>query len=103
MKLGGPVKGRSESGLRKRLGEPLAGALRFLQGIRPCAAQLHDFGPVQEAGTMKSNHFGLSSAPLAQSRCPFMSTPKVERLIAGFDDTAIDGPRNDRRDLAGRD
>src|SRR5262249_6850985 len=45
----------------------------------------------------------LRYAPLIKSQCPLLSAPHVERFMAGFNHTAVDGSSDYRRNISGCD
>jgi hypothetical protein len=64
------------------MGEPFAGPMRFLQGIRPGTVQLHDLGTVHKALTAVWHEVRLGGAPLAQGRRPLPCPWQVEDPLA---------------------
>jgi hypothetical protein len=83
--------------------EPLARLPRGIDGIGPCALQVHDLGAVDQALTAVEHHLGLRLAPPGQRRRPLARPAQVEALLACGDRRAVHEPGNDRRDLIGHD
>src|SRR6187200_494229 len=78
----------------------LAGRERRLLGLGPVAAQAHDLGAVNAAGTGEPVHV-LLLAPAAGRLRPLRGAPVVADVLAGRDRRAVDEPGCVRAELAG--
>ena len=82
-----------------RLLASLAGEHRFVERVRPGAVQLLDPCAVGEAAPGERHQLGLGVAPAGERFRPLLRAPRFERLLAGRNHAAIDGAREERRDL----
>ncbi len=62
--------------------------------------QQHDLRASRQALTSERDQLGLRVTPVAERRRPFRRPAKVEDLLAGLDDGAVDDPDDDRGQLA---
>ena len=93
------VQGGADRGLAR---QPLTGSLHLVHRVAPGAVHRHDLGAMHEALTSIRNEIRLRLAPMAQRGRPLLGPAQIERLLAGFDRTAVHDPRDHRRHLAGR-
>ena len=100
--LGELIVGGARLRLRRRSGEPLAGALRLAEGVRPGAVQAHQLGAADEAVRAEGDEVGVGGAPALERRRPLLGAAEVEERVARADDAAVHGAGDERADLAAR-
>ena len=66
------------------------------EGIPPCAPDLHDLRPVQQAAAGERHHVRLQVAPGRQRGGPLLRAPHLVGLLAGEDHPAVDDARDHR-------
>ena len=86
----------TEPRLVGRIGQPLAGTLRFTQRVHPIAPELQDLRVAQQALTAVEHQLRLCGAPAGQRRGPLLSPPPVEDLLAARQHAAVDVAGHDR-------
>jgi hypothetical protein len=65
--------------------------------------RLHDLGPVDQAAPGEGDEVVLLLAPAGQRGGPLLRPAQLVHVAAALDHRAVDEPRGDRRQLAGRD
>ena len=103
MELGELVERRAEPRLARRIGEPLAGAVRLVQRGAPVAMQLQDLGATQQTLPAVGHQIGLAVAPPGQRRRPLLRPAPVEHLLAAGDHAAVHIAGREGRHFAGGD
>lgn len=103
MEFGEAINRRADRGTRRWFGEMVASNGGFFSGRLPIAVQLEEIGALELAMTAIRNEAGLRSAPLRERCGPFLGTAEIEQFAARIEDAAVDGTRDDRRDLSSED
>ena len=86
-----------------RLREACRHPPRFLKRRAPLAAQLHEFGAMDQALPSVRHHLRLLLAPSRQCLRPGLGAAHLEKVLAVGNDAAVRQSGHDRRQLARRD
>ena len=83
--------------------QPIAGALRFSDGVRPRAVQLQELRSANQTVATERDGIRIGVAPGLECRCPLLRAAEIEQIVASADDTAIHGAGHDGHHLAATD
>ena len=76
------------------------GLTSLFERSRPCPAQLHDLGAMDQATTREGDEVALAFAPPRQGGSPFLRAAQVVHVTAREDDAAVDDAGDHRRELS---
>src|SRR5262245_13806586 len=74
---------------------PRRGAARFLDGLGPSAAELHDLGAMDQTRAGKGHELRLRLTPPAERHRPFPRAIERVAPLASSDRVTVDQPRDD--------
>ena len=83
--------------------QQLTRILRVLCGILPFAAQLHDFGAIEQALAAITHQAGLSGTPFCERQGPLVRATQIEGFLTALEDAAVNIAGQDWRDVTGDD
>ena len=80
--------------------QPIAGALRFSDGVRPGAVQLQELRSANQTVATERDDIRMRVAPGLERRGPILCAAEIEQIVASADDAAIHGAGDDGHHFA---